>query len=175
MQPKVLISVALFMAKVLRRIQGKRHRSQLLTTMTLGNNNRFFKPNRTPCDWLTRNEEIVDAYVSEERNQFKFTNGAFVDMFTGFSSLYKQKNLALMDRETPIMIAGGDHDPVGDMGKAAPKLYEQFRDLGFDDVVMKQYENARHEVVNEINNDEVDRDIMDFILSRSCPRSSEKK
>jgi alpha-beta hydrolase superfamily lysophospholipase len=80
-----------------------------------------------------------------------------------------------MDRETPVMIAGGDHDPVGDMGKAAPKLYEQFRDLGFDDVVMKQYENARHEVVNEINNDEVDRDIMDFILSRSCPRSSEKK
>ena len=175
MQPKALISVALFMAKVLRRIQGKRHRSQLLTTMTLGNNNRFFKPNRTPCDWLTRNEEIVDAYVSEERNQFKFTNGAFVDMFTGFSSLYKQKNLALMERETPVMIVGGDHDPVGDMGKAAPKLYEQFRDLGFDDVVMKQYENARHEVVNEINNDEVDRDIMDFILSRSCPRSSEKK
>ena len=36
-------------------------------------------------------------------------------------------------------------------------------------------EALRHEVVYEINNDEVDRDIMDFILSRSCPRSSEKK
>ncbi|HHW93664.1 MAG TPA: alpha/beta hydrolase [Clostridiaceae bacterium] len=166
-QPKALIATALALAKFLRRVQGKRHRSQLLTKMALGNNNRFFKPNRTPCDWLTRDDVIVDAYMADERNQFCFTTGAFVDMFTGFYSLYKKKNLALMDRETPVMIANGDHDPVGDMGKAAPKLYGQFKDLGFDDVVLKQYEDARHEIINEINSDEVDRDIIDFILSRA--------
>lgn len=167
MQPEGLIATALTLAKMLRRVQGKRHRSQLLTAMTLGNNNRFFKPNRTPCDWLTRDEAIVDAYVADERNQFRFTTGAFVDMFTGFYSLFKKKNLALMNRATPVMIASGDRDPVGDMGKAAPKLYAQFKDLGFDDVVMKQYEGARHEIVNETNKDEVDRDIIDFILSRA--------
>ncbi len=164
--PRALIATALRLAKILKRVQGKRHPSRLLTNMTLGSNNRYFAPNRTPCDWLTRNEKIVDAYVADERNRFRFTTSAFVDMLTGFHSLYSKKNLALMDKTTPILIASGDQDPVGDMGKAAPKLQEQFQELGFGDISMKLYEGARHELVNEINYEEIDRDIAEFILSR---------
>ncbi len=167
MPPRALIGTALTLAKLLRSVQGKRRRSRLLTKMALGSNNRHFRPNRTPCDWLTRDESIVDLYVADERNQFYFTTTAFVDMFTGFYSLYSHKNLAKMDKRTPVFIAGGDHDPVGRMGKDAPKLQEQLRELGFGDVSMKLYEGARHEIVNEINNGEVDRDIAAFILSHT--------
>lgn len=163
-QPAWLVSMGLAISKLIMTFRGPRHRSRFLTKLSLGSNNKYFKPNRTPCDWLTRDESIVDLYCSDERNRFKFTASAFADMFTGMKTLYSKKNLQSMDNKTPVLIASGSDDPVGSMGKAAPTLGRQLEALGFGDVSVKLYQGARHELVNETNRDEVDKDILDFIL-----------
>ena len=69
-----------------------------------------------------------------------------------------------MNTATPILIASGDQDPVGSMGKAAPAYGRQLQALGFDQVTVKLYEGARHELVNETCRDQVDSDLAAFIF-----------
>ncbi len=166
-QPAWLIKGGLLMARLIKSVKGPRHRSPFLTKLSLGSNNKYFKPARTPCDWLTRDEGIVDLYVSDERNRFKFTASAFVDMFEGMATLNRKGNLDRMDRRTPVFIASGSEDPVGGMGKAAPAYGRQLEALGFTDITVKLYPGARHELVNETNHEEVDADILSFILSHT--------
>lgn len=164
MQPAWLVTTGLLLARLIRTFKGPRHRSRFLTKLSLGSNNKHFKPNRTPCDWLTRDEAIVDLYCADPRNRFQFTASAFADMFEGMKTLYSRRNLARMNTATPILIASGDQDPVGSMGKAAPAYGRQLQALGFDQVTVKLYEGARHELVNETCRDKVDSDLAAFIL-----------
>ena len=164
MQPAALVSTGMTFVKMIRAFKGPRYRSKFLTNLSLGSNNKPFKPNRTTCDWLTRDEAIVDAYVADERNQFMFTVSAFADMFEGIKTLYQKANLDKMNRDIPVLIASGADDPVGDMGKAAPAYGKQLEELGFKDVTVKLYEEGRHELVNELNYEEIYRDIASFIL-----------
>ena len=59
MQPQWLLSLGYVISKLTKSIKGARHRSPFLTKLSLGSNNKFFKPNRTACDWLTRDEAIA--------------------------------------------------------------------------------------------------------------------
>ena len=54
----------------------------------------------------------------------------------------------------------GDSDPVGGNGRDVIKLYNLYRKAGIKDISMKLYKDARHELLNEINKDEVSRDII---------------
>ena len=164
MQPAWLVSTGLVLARMIRAVRGPRHRSKFLTRLSLGSNNKHFKPSRTPCDWLTRDEAIVDLYCADERNRFRFTASAFADMFEGMKTLSSTKNLRRMDKRTPVLIASGSDDPVGSMGKAAPAYGKKLEGLGFADVTVILYPGARHELVNETNHHEVDQDIISFIL-----------
>nr|HPO60335.1 alpha/beta hydrolase [Exilispira sp.] len=61
----------------------------------------------------------------------------------------------------PILIASGAKDPVG--AKTVPELYKIYLNLGLNDVELKLYEDKRHEILNEINREEVTRDFLFWI------------
>ena len=54
-------------------------------------------------------------------------------------------------------------DPVGDYGKGVSYVYKTLISAGVRDVRMKLYEGARHELLNEINRQEVYEDILQWI------------
>ena len=87
----------------------------------------------------------------------------FKFFFNGLKASYKAENLAAIDKTKPIAIFSGAMDPVGGFGKLVDKLYKQYVDLGVKDVTMKLYSDARHEVLNEINRDEVFADFLSAI------------
>ena len=84
-------------------------------------------------------------------------------MFDGILTLYNEDNLKQMRRDLPILIVSGTDDPVGEMGKAVKTLSAQYKQLGLTGVKVKEYPGARHELLNEINHEEVDHDILAFI------------
>ena len=57
----------------------------------------------------------------------------------------------------------GDHDPVGQMGKGVQQVAEQFRQAGMKNVSVKLYKDARHELFNEVNRDEVLSDLIRWL------------
>ena len=58
----------------------------------------------------------------------------------------------------------GDMDPVGNYGKGPRYVYKQLMINGADNVTLKTYEGARHELFNEFNSAEVFEDILAWIM-----------
>ena len=67
----------------------------------------------------------------------------------GIRFISTPKNIASMNRNTPILFISGDKDPVGEMGKGVKRAYEAFRRAGMRDVELKLYKGLRHEILNE--------------------------
>ena len=61
----------------------------------------------------------------------------------------------------------GDRDPVGERGKGVIRAYQAFRKAGMRDVTVQFYPGGRHEMLNELNRDEVYDDILKW-LSAKC-------
>ena len=59
----------------------------------------------------------------------------------------------------------GDMDPVGDYGKGVRKVCERLGKAGVQDIKLKVYGGARHELLNELNREEVESDILEWIQS----------
>lgn len=57
----------------------------------------------------------------------------------------------------------GAMDPVGNNGKGIIKLYNMYKSLNIKDVKYKLYKDGRHEMLNEINKEEVMTDIVTWL------------
>ena len=62
----------------------------------------------------------------------------------------------------PLLLVAGERDPVGNDGGGRPRLAERYRAGGMA-VTLKLYPDARHEIFNETNRDEVEQDVVDWI------------
>ena len=71
-----------------------------------------------------------------------------------------------MSKTKPILFLSGDMDPVGENGKAVERAYKAFCSAGIKDIYMKLYEGGRHEMLNELNREEVYKDIITWINSK---------
>ncbi len=65
-----------------------------------------------------------------------------------------------INKETPIYIFSGKNDPAGGRGKTITRLAKMYEeDLGIKKVTLKLYEGGRHEMLKEINKEEVYQNI----------------
>ncbi len=114
-----------------------------------------FAPARTDFDWLSRDEAVVDAYVADPRCGFGLTPAAARQMFEGARRLADPEQVARMRPDLPVYIVAGEADPVnGGLALLGP-LADRYRAAGLSDVVVRTYPGARHEILNEVNRDEV--------------------
>lgn len=148
-------------AKCEIRKTGGKLPSETLFKLGFAAYNNAFKPNRTANDWLSRDEAQVDAYNADENCGFPFTSSAMYDFFTGVTEISNKKWAARVPKK-PIYMYSGAMDPVGGMGKGAKQVFGWLKKTGHE-VELKLYEGARHEMHNEINRDEVYRDLLSFV------------
>ncbi len=154
-----LVAFGKFVAGMICRVRGSRHRSRLLYQLTLGGNNKRIRELRTGNDWLSTNEESVDAYNQDPFCTFIFTAGAYRDFFTVLTDLAAKKNFDTMNRDLPMLFVAGEEDPVGNYGKGVRACYHQFESLGFRDLSIKLYPGDRHEILNEKDRRQVYEDL----------------
>lgn len=155
------------LARLECRLRGPRARSPLMEALTLGPYNRGFRPARTRFDWLSRDEAQVDAYVADELSGGHGTAGFYRDLLTGLRWVSEPSTAARMPRDLPVLIVSGEVDPVGG-AKAVAEVAGLFRTAGLTRVDTKVWPQARHEVFNEINRDEVEDHLVDW-LDRQVP------
>jgi len=150
-------------ASIIGAIRGQDHVSQLVQQLSLGAYNKRFAPNRTTADWISRDEAVVDAYLKDPLCTFQPTVSMFRDMMGGLQSIARPKELARMDKDTPVYFLSGSQDPVGSMGAGVKKVAEMFRAAGCRDVTVKLYPGGRHEMFNEIGRQEVMDDLLAWL------------
>lgn len=162
-QPDIVLAAGNMVYNILKIVKGDEYRSKLINALSLDGYNKQFAPNRTNCDWLSRNEEAVDAYINDPYCKFTFTINGFKTIFDTFSFINKQSNIAKIPSKLPILFIAGEDDPVGDKGKGVKKVYQNFKKAGLSNIQLKLYHGYRHEILNEVNKEKVFKDIYMWI------------
>jgi alpha-beta hydrolase superfamily lysophospholipase len=149
-------------ARLERLRQGPLGKSAVLSFLSFGSFNAAFKPARTPFDWLSRDAAEVDKYVADPWCGFRITNQSWVDFLDGMVRTGRDGYRTIAPKSLPIHLLAGERDPVGKAGAGVRKLAGQLRDAGLTAVTETLYPEARHEMINETNRDEVTRDVLAF-------------
>ena len=106
---------------------------------------------------------MVDAYVADPLCGFVASTGLLRDMMTGIYYIERSDSLANMKKTLPVYFIAGEEDPVGSYGAGVRQAAKMFKKSGMINVALKLYPGCRHEVLNELNKEEVYRDITDWV------------
>ena len=162
-QPKMILSLGMNVCKGQAKKLGETGTSPVVKKLMFGGYNKGYDKPRTEFDWLSRDEAVVDAYIADPLCGFDATIGLSAAMLEGMKMNENAENLAKMPKKLPVFIFSGAMDPVGANGKGVKQTYEAFRKAGMEDVTMKLYPEGRHEMHNELNKEEVFKDILAFL------------
>lgn len=164
--PGLAAGVELAVARVESQINGKMAPSALLDRLVFGPYARSVKNRGTRSDWLSRDERQVDAYIADPLCGRVMTAGFFADFLRGIRDVHKPTVLRRTPRSLPIYLFSGSRDPVGGFSRGVLSVYEEYRRAGIVNISLKLYSDGRHEMLNEVNREEVYRDVLGWIHAR---------
>ena len=163
-RPPAIAALGRLIARFERLRLGARGKSAPLRSMMFGAFNKPFQPARTDFDWLSRDPEAIDAYIADPLCGFDASTQLVVDLLDGLRPLLAPGTLARIPKALPILILSGARDPVGDN---LQDLIDLYGGAGLK-LKVALYPGARHEMLNEINRDEVKADLIAWIGSLSA-------
>jgi alpha-beta hydrolase superfamily lysophospholipase len=164
---KAEIRLGLLLSGILILLGRGRRPAKLVDTLAFSANNKPYLPAQTPFDWLNRDQESVQAYARDPMCGFPFTAKGYHDMFTGMKRMADSGSMKDMDKDLPVLFLSGSRDSVGKNGLGMQRAVDAFRDAGMNDITVKLYPEARHEILNEVNKQEVYNDLISWLLSKS--------
>ncbi|WP_437327688.1 lysophospholipase [Sorangium sp. So ce381] len=160
-----LVDAGRLVARAERRRLGERGKSQLLQTMSFDSFNKVFAPTRTPFDWLSRDRAEVDVYMADPRCGFPATTSLWVDLLDAMAAQARPERLSRIPKDLPLYVFSGSRDPVGGLLKGVTQMIEAYRAAGLRRVAQRFYPGGRHEMLNEINREEVVRDLLAWLAA----------
>lgn len=163
-QDPILIKAGLVILWIQRLFLGRDKKSKLINSMSFGSYNKQFEPCRTEFDWLSRDENEVDKYVTDPLCGYVSSIGLYTDFFRGLSDIYSDVSINKIPKELPIHLISGSNDPVGANGKGPLKLVSRLENAGVKNVTIKIFEDMRHETLNETGKDAVMNHVLDVCV-----------
>ena len=162
-QSSIVLGIAKCLCRFIGAFKGDRYRSKFLDGLVFGKFNQMMENPKTTTDWVTRDEDKLEKYRADELSGFIFTTNGYYNVFDGLRPLNAKENKDLLPKELPMLIVSGGEDPVGGFESGIRDVYERYKRDGAKNITLKIYENARHEVLNEINREEVYLDIDEWM------------
>lgn len=159
--PDGTTKAGLMMCKIQKLFLGSHHRSRLLQKLS------YSKPyQQYDCygkdfnnSWLSKNVENVKEYYADPRCTFLFTVNGYQGLMESVLYDNQMENIKKVPKNLPMLFVSGAADPVGDMGEGVKKVYHMYQEAGVTDITCKLYENDRHEILNELDRQQVYSDI----------------
>ncbi|MDC9721092.1 MAG: alpha/beta fold hydrolase [Gammaproteobacteria bacterium] len=164
--PPWLFRMASVIASVERWRQGPLAQSKLLDRLSFGSFNNAFRPIRTPKDWVNSDPIAVDAYMADPLAGHGISNQFWFDFLHGLADLSEPEEMASIDPNLPIYLFSGDKDPVGKQGRGVVALQKAFQRAGSKQVNCRLYPNGRHEMINEVNKQQVIEDLLAWLENK---------
>ena len=162
-QPAFALPLLVKVIEGMNKKLGETAPNQKLNDLVFGSYNGKVPVKRTTHDWLTRDDAIVDAYIAHPLCGFVPSGGLLRDMMQGIYYIEKKDSLAAMRKDLPVLFIAGAEDPVGSYGKGVQQAAAAFRKAGMQDVTVKLYPDCRHEILNELNKEEVFGDVVSWM------------
>ncbi len=161
-QPRPLIKAGMAVSKILG-IKKVGKKAPILDAMAFGSYLKRIKNPKTIQDWLTRDDNVVEWYMNEPWCTFKFTPNAYYHMFAGMLKAHDVDRMKNLPAGMPILFCSGAEDPVGGWGEGVRKAYMVYTENTECDTDIKLYYDDRHEILNELDKEEVYSDLLEFL------------
>ena len=112
-------------------------------------------------EWLSRDDAQVRLYADDPLCGFVLRPGSLLSYLAGIKASKTKANVARIPK-VPIYLFSGSDDPVHAEGANIERLVTAYRAAGLS-VEEKIYPEGRHEMLNEINRDEVFADLISWL------------
>jgi alpha-beta hydrolase superfamily lysophospholipase len=161
-KPTAVATVGRMIARIERLRLGRRGKSRLVQSLTFDSFNQRFEPARTRFDWLSRDPAEVDKYVADPLCGFQAPVQLWIDLLDGWTRAASPESWRQIPKRLPIYVISGTHDPVSAGTRQVRPMLEEWRAAGLN-VQHRFYPEARHELFNETNRDEVTSDLVGWL------------
>lgn len=158
--PGLLMRFGKRLAGLLSAVKGPKHISRFMVKASTGSYCKGIENADSGSAWLSRDSAVWAAYDADEKCTFSFTVSAYRDLLTAHTHVNTPEWAQRMRKDLPVLIYSGDFDPVGNYGKGVRAVYKLLLDAGMEDVTLRLYPGGRHEMHNEINQEEVFDDLL---------------
>jgi alpha-beta hydrolase superfamily lysophospholipase len=158
-----LLRPGLLVAKLIARKEGLEATATTLREMSVGKYNKPFEPGTTGKEWLSRDPETVREYVDDPLCGGDVPNSFFIELITMLDAIWRPEGERRIPCDLPIYMFSGSECPVGNRTRGVESLARRYRRHGLTDVTVRFYRGGRHEMLNEINCEEVYADLVAWI------------
>src|SRR5438874_4083544 len=117
--------------------------------------NATFEPARTPFDWLSRDNEEVDAFINDPLCFPSLKPDSMQSFLGAFPRLADPQEIRKVRENLPLYIFSGSDDPVGQRLEGVRVLIDRYRSAGLTSIAHDFYTGGRHEMLHEINRRDV--------------------
>jgi len=142
---------------------GRDAPSQTFLSIFADFNEPFSGPDATGLEWLSRDPAEVRAYVNDPWCGQPLSNGFVHDMLIGVRKMWAPENERRVAVGGPLLVFAGDDDPAGEFGEAMRDLVARYERYGIAPIRLRLYPKGRHEMLNEINREEVHADLVEWL------------
>lgn len=159
---KAAVAAGFLLTDVIGLVKGPKYHSKLVQMASTGSFNKAIQNSKTKLDWLSVNEENVATYLDDPYCGHGFSVSAYHDLFSLVSNM---ENVALykhVDKNLPILMLRGKEDPSTGFDKGAKQSVATLRTAGFARIKTIEYDNMRHEILNEKEKQKVIDDVIAF-------------
>ena len=117
---------------------------------------------KTDFDWISVNQENIKSYLEDPYCGIGFTCSAFNDLFHLVVLMHQVKRYQNVNKKMQLLLLRGLDDPCTGGAKGANDSYQILVNASFQSIERKDYQNMRHEILNEKESKKVYQDILNF-------------
>lgn len=133
---------------------GPTYRSKWFNNVFYNNFNRHYKNPPTRFEWISSDRAQVDEYANDPMCGFDLSNAFYSNLFRGIAAMKKSQQNLKYRKTLPVLVIGGQQDPVGKFGKVPIKVHQDFYKQKFQKLTVKVFK-GRHELIHEVEKSQV--------------------
>ncbi|MFU8787107.1 MAG: alpha/beta fold hydrolase [Candidatus Izemoplasmataceae bacterium] len=164
------IKLALLTSKWIMKFKGYDYISSFMTSQTQDKPYKSMKKRgliHERHEWVTSDITRQKLLKSDTLSNAPFTISAQSDIFKLMLKAQAYNELKKTANGRLVHIICGEEDALCNYGEGIKKLYGLYFKSGFTNLNYKVYPNVRHELLNEINRDEVMGDILEILIKET--------
>lgn len=160
--PNGLLKILSLFVKTQGLIYGPDKVSKWFNKVFSHNFNRHFKPYITRYEWISSSREEADEYARDPYCGFDSSVAFYHNLAKGIAEMKKAHHNLKYRKTLPLLIMGGQDDPVGNFGKDAIKIHAEFYKQRFQNLKVKIF-HGRHEMFHEKEKEKVFLYLLDWL------------
>lgn len=149
--------------KLVKLFKGGNSIVKMLDNLAFGSYNKRIENPSNKNSWLSANEMNVQMYEDDRWCGFPLPTSFFLDMMNLLTMIHKKSNIKKVPANLPVYFIYGAEDPVGDYGKTITKLFDIYKKNGVKDLEITAYAGDRHEIFNENDKEQVEKDVLTWL------------